>query len=592
MRGRKNRRTLDWRCKKRALLRALLFAAAPMVTASLMAVTASAQTPTVNSQLVLPPLPLSVQSAVKAPNANPFCQPSPMQSPVSPLAAGGFAARPTLGMPRAVTNQFVDLSLSRIQLASGSDGVDSVSMLNEMPSVETTVRLLPLDAAASPAQSGSVRPNPMVVVEPGQVPSSGAILLPVVPMSDQASSAKSEATVTPPPAAAPTVVAATEITEPVQAITPPTVVAAVPVMPPTEVAETAAEAAAESRAAVEPAVIDAVEAKPVATHSAKSRAWKPQVDKEADASDASEKEGPVSFSLNDMKLVETSDAAEAVAAKPVATSGSTFADIVRQKNQPAAKPAEPVKGTVVLGKATSKANSLDSSAKIARGSAKTLLVPLDPVDDPKRMSPATAPDKRIVKGARPRVDVGTPSVAIERASHDSSRVAIGPVAVDASKQVPTDTVFQSDAPVLIDMKSAEVRALKFDGDIRKVQIGDSSICAALASGPTQIQLIGAREGVTRLAVWTASSTGQEQKTVYEVFVGTVSRNDASEGANVAATLTRSAKAAFPTSNIQVRHEEGKMVVEGVCTDNESAKQVLRMIRTACKLPVVDKLTIR
>jgi hypothetical protein len=589
MRGRKTKRTSDWRSQKRAMLRALLFAAVPMLTVPLIADSATAETPAANSSLVLPPLPLSGQAQTKGLQPNPFCQISPMQS-VSPVASNEIA-KPSLGLPQPVQNNFFDLSLSGIQLASGSD-----APLTAVDNAETTVRLLPLPSSASDASSGQagvIRPNPMVIHEPHLAPTSGAILLPVVSPSEKpAEKAAPSAKVLPPLVASPAVVAAPAVIEPVEIVPPPTVVAAEPtVAPPIDQQPVAAAGV------TEPLQHDATKTPPVKN---KAKAWKPTGGESQVAKNASPKtevvEGPVSFSLNDMKLVETSDAEPQIAAKPAtkpaAKAGASFADIVRHRDQPEVKNTVPAKGTAILSKATSESRNVNSTATIARGSAKTLLVPLDPVDDPKRMTPTAAPDKRLVKGSRPRVDVGVPPVAIERTSHNSGHVAVEPVAVDASSVSTQDTVFQSDAPVTIELKSTEVRSLKLDGNISKVQIGESTICAVIAAGPSQIQLIGARDGVTRLAVWTAQKGGQEQKTIYEVCVGATSRSTATEGVAIANTLTKSARAAFPTSSIQVRHEQGEMIVEGVCADNDSAKQVLRMIRSACKLPVVDKLTIR
>jgi hypothetical protein len=595
MRGRNDKRTSDWRSQKRALLRALLFAAAPMVTVSLVADLATAETPIAKSSLVLPPLPLTGQAQTKGLQPNPFCQPSPLQ--IKNNSASDSVARPSLGMPQPVQNRFFELSLPGIQLASGTDApfvmVDNATTTD----AETTVRLLPLATASSEAAtSGLVRPNPMVINEPSQAPTSGAILLPIVPQSEKVANHPEPATVVPPLVVSPAVVAAPTIAQPTEAAVQPTVVAASPVVEPvTEQAVVAPVTGTEP-------LDQPVAAKPART---KAKPWKPQaletqaLEPQATEDTAAESEafeGAVSFSLNDTKLVETSNIESTPVAETVTKvapkSGATIADIMRNRNQKQSRTAAPVSGTVVLGKATSQARRVDSTVTIARGASKTLLVPLDPVDDPKSMSPSASPDKRIVKGSRPRVDVGVPTVAIERTSHDMGLASIGPVAIDASQISGKEAAFQSDAPVMVDLKSTEVRALKFDSSIRRVQIGDSSICAAVAAGPSQIQLIGVRDGVTRLAIWTATASGQEQKTVYEIFVGATSRNAATEGSAIANTLTRSAKAAFPTSNIQVRHEQGEMIVEGTCADNDSAKQALRMIRSACKLPVVDKLTIR
>jgi len=95
-----------------------------------------------------------------------------------------------------------------------------------------------------------------------------------------------------------------------------------------------------------------------------------------------------------------------------------------------------------------------------------------------------------------------------------------------------------------------------------------------------------------MAIWSAAADGKDTKNVYEIRVGASNHSDASDIAGMATTLTKSARAAFPDSNIHVRSEKGQMIVQGTCSSNDSAKQALRMIRSACLMPVVDKLNIR
>ena len=62
MRGSMNRQDLGWRDRKRAMLRVMLFAAAPMMIAS-----ANADSPVATSQMLLPPLPLTGHTAAGTP---------------------------------------------------------------------------------------------------------------------------------------------------------------------------------------------------------------------------------------------------------------------------------------------------------------------------------------------------------------------------------------------------------------------------------------------------------------------------------------------------------------------------------------------
>src|SRR5688572_13080626 len=133
MRGRKTSRCSEWRNRKRASLRVLLLAAAPMLSVS-----ATADSPVSTSQYLLPPLPLAgqVQAVSSGPTINPFCQPAP----ASTAAAGrDVTAAPTLGAPRPVRNQYFQLPPVVVQLASGGDLPDQ-----HIDGQETTVRLMPL----------------------------------------------------------------------------------------------------------------------------------------------------------------------------------------------------------------------------------------------------------------------------------------------------------------------------------------------------------------------------------------------------------------------------------------------------------------
>lgn len=549
MRGRNLKRSIDWPSKKRGLLRTMLFATVPMAIAPLGADSASADSPIVMNQLTLPPLPLEGQTQTRTGNPaqkpNPFCLPTPVTEGSEGVEGSvkttsmRLYPKPVLGLPQPVSMDVLASAESTVKLTSGDEGPVEESS-------ETMVQIFPLDrpaprpsssidalesAAKASTAAGAIRANPMVIVEPASIERPQAVLLPVEPLAPQA-----------------------------------------PEVP----AVTAPVTATKAMSGSSPNTAPKVEAVTV--------------------------EGTVSFSLNDDRLVDNSTtgqqpekAAEAKKRATPATKSSEFADIVRQQLASEAAPAIEVAKTA--SKPTVVTVEQDPAVTLNRGTgaARLLLVPLDPVVDSKPVSMATAPDARIVKGARPRVDVGVPPVAIER---ESAKKITGMAQVGFTESVSKPKEPSPDAALLageataVGLKRTEVRALKLASEIRKVQVGDSSICAAIGAGPSQLQLIGVRDGVTRIAVWTASTGAEETKTVYEITVGAPASTDKGEAITAANTLTRTAQAAFPGSDIRVRHEDGRMIVEGACTDNDSAKQALRMIRSACLLPVIDKLTVR
>lgn len=514
MRGRNHSRCLEWRNRKRAMLRVLLLATAPIIVFPVMA-----DSPHSAGQFLLPPLPLAgpVETVSPGPTINPFCQPAPTSTTVDRRQA---LATPSLGFPRPVNNRYVELPTTRIQLASG-DLVPSELSDDQ----QTTVRLMPIEPSPSSEAvvTGTVQSNPLVVAEP----TSDASTARRAAVSDGTPTTASQET------------------------------------PQSMVASNAGGSSPD--AGTEPAA-------------------------------AVVKEGPVSFSLDDETLVDTTK--ESAKSDPKVKS---IANLMQKKEPPKLSIAPPlvrapVKGAIQFGMATSQARDIDKATSITKGSGtgRTLLVPLPSADNTRAVATNRENDARIVKGVRPRVDVGVPPVAIERMSRGHGVIS-APIShvtpVEPAKKA-NDMAFESDHAIPLEMARAEVRSLKLGSEIRQVQIGDSSICAAIAAGPSQIQLIGTTDGVTRLAVWTATPDGKQNKDVYEIRVGSPSLGNASDPNHIAATLTRSAKAAFPESSVQIRFDSGQMIVDGTCPTEESAKQVLRMIRSACLLPVMDKLAIR
>jgi hypothetical protein len=352
MRGRKNSRQKVWRSRKRAMLRAMLFAAAPM-----MALPAIADSPTSGPQLLLPPLPLEGSLDVASPGTklNPFCQPVPDQQSFVPMTGANQSANLSLGNPRPVPNQYFKLpAVSTIKLASGDSGLGNEGTQG------TTVRLLPWPSQAGPTQVG---PTP-------------------------ASEAK---------VVTPTVTRANPMAHPVDA----PVADVLPVREPSE-PKTSPKAEPEVKVAQVSNQSGAKAAVTVPT--AKPSAAVPKT-----------VEGPVSFSLDDETLQETTTTQQR----------SSLATVLRGnqagKNESGnSKPVSsapryaPVK--VEDPRGNSPIRELDRTASITRGNGanRTLLVPLNSSGDSRPVSASRDADARIVKGARPRVEVGVLPVQIER----------------------------------------------------------------------------------------------------------------------------------------------------------------------------------
>src|SRR5690606_5021847 len=64
----------------------------------------------------------------------------------------------------------------------------------------------------------------------------------------------------------------------------------------------------------------------------------------------------------------------------------------------------------------------------------------------------------------------------------------------------------------------EVRALKVNHPIQRVEIQSVAVCAAVQTGSHQVQLIATGVGNTKLTLWTLDTAGREQGELYEIQV--------------------------------------------------------------------------
>lgn len=563
MRGRMNRRQYIWCGQKRALLRLALLAAAPMLATSILPEIVSAQSPADATELLLPPLPLSGPGDWRASTQqiNPFCQPAPSVNAFMNAPAASVA-KPSLGSPRpAMDRRRVD-AMPTIQLASGNPTLSNLDSIDQQQA--TTFRLIPpsIEPQAQPSSNavvGQIRINPALVTAAASHESDEQSF----PVDDIVHKVVGDANRT-------ATIAANAVDKALQQVT---------------------RAGGRQTVGKSVAKVNAVA-------------------------------GPVTFSLDDERLVDTSSLPTKTAPAKTApiksvNENKSLASLLRGGDE--LENDEPI-ASVAQEKASHRNVTIsepmdeDPAASITRGKSagRMLLVPLPSVNDSLPISEPPNADARIIKGGRPRVDVGVPRVAIARQVNalvgvpapvaDSPKIkesspptaAAKPAATSkvAPEKAEIDIALESSSVIPLELKRTEVRSLKADGEIRNVQIGDGSVCAAVAAGPTHLQLIGTRDGVTRMAVWSADSAGNVEKRVYEITVGMPVRSDANDPATIASTLTNSAKTAFPDSDLQVRYETGRLIVEGSCASNESAKQALRMIRSACQLPVVDQVIVR
>jgi len=210
---------------------------------------------------------------------------------------------------------------------------------------------------------------------------------------------------------------------------------------------------------------------------------------------------------------------------------------------------------------------------------------------------------------RPPVAVGSPPIAVVRSGATSGTVgsmpAVQPVTApllvqdDHLLEVPQPTVtplppLDSEVrPAALYLSRTQVRSLTIDGHVRRVAIGDKNICQAFSTGPNQLKLIGTGNGVTRLVVWADSSDSTPTRVQsFDIHVNDAGLGTDKSGNDQTAVLTESIRRMFPTSRIQVQHFPDRVVVNGYCDSEESAKQIVRMVRKTCLIPVRDEIQVR
>ncbi len=154
-------------------------------------------------------------------------------------------------------------------------------------------------------------------------------------------------------------------------------------------------------------------------------------------------------------------------------------------------------------------------------------------------------------------------------------------------------VVQASAAIDLHMNKTQVRTLTIGGTFRRISLADQAICQAVNSGSNELKLIGTGCGVTELTIWADTGNGQEPKVrVFRIHVEDAVDTKGEAVTDKAETLNQSIARAFPNCRVQLRQENGQLVVAGDCDSDKSASGILRMVRKTCLIPVVDELRIR
>jgi Flp pilus assembly secretin CpaC len=137
-----------------------------------------------------------------------------------------------------------------------------------------------------------------------------------------------------------------------------------------------------------------------------------------------------------------------------------------------------------------------------------------------------------------------------------------------------------------------VQTIRLPGKVLQVEIEDDTICRVISTEPNTLTIIGATVGDSKVTVWstnptTRASDSQDFRISVRETWGQAAKNSVSID-----DVNQSIAGLFPGSEIVIKpNSDGSISVQGTATSNESAKQILMLVRKMFLVPVQDRISI-
>lgn len=150
--------------------------------------------------------------------------------------------------------------------------------------------------------------------------------------------------------------------------------------------------------------------------------------------------------------------------------------------------------------------------------------------------------------------------------------------------------FQGEVSQVLSVTIAQSQALTPTQAVRRVELENRDICEAVLVGNHKLLLIGRMKGVTRLAVWCGEDSESQ---LFEVQVD--DGREATPGTSldgVAKRLTETIAATYPNCRVVVVPRGEGLAVVGRTGNANTAREILRLVRSACLKSVSDELEVR
>ena len=249
---------------------------------------------------------------------------------------------------------------------------------------------------------------------------------------------------------------------------------------------------------------------------------------------------------------------------------------------------EPVQARPMAARTPSLAQTANRSIELADSKLGSSEFLSEPSSSGPRLTDATL---RAAAGYQPSI---IPVALVSTASKDASasNVAAG---IDESVERSTQ---QNVGPTpvsatnIINVPLKSVHSMRFPGKVSQVLIEDDTVCRVISTEPNILTIIGALLGDSKITVWSANPmTKADESQIFKISVretwGQAAKNSVSID-----DVNQTIAALFPDSTVVIKpNSDGSISVQGNATSNESAKQILMLVRKMFLVPVQDRIAI-
>ena len=137
-----------------------------------------------------------------------------------------------------------------------------------------------------------------------------------------------------------------------------------------------------------------------------------------------------------------------------------------------------------------------------------------------------------------------------------------------------------------------IQVVTVTGTINQVKIEDESVCKVITTGPSNLTIVGASIGDTKLTVWTTDSASKASSPQdFRINV----REAWGEAANSTVSIeevNQSISKLFPRCSVAIKtNEDGSLTVQGKATNNDVAKHIIMLVRKMFLVPVQDRIAV-